>query len=188
MCRYKYELSFGTMANKYGCGCTGIRNCSLCQAESNAELNTSALTNLHWFCPLCDRIFPGNIEDYISTFDDKNWCEMHKTEICSVSVEGICVVERFIDDKEENLLLDSINRHDWKLSQSGRRKQVSCMKFLFNKKLPCNGYWMKAKQYLLFWGNFVDINIALCFFNQCVCSIDHDKSKDMISALPSHTR
>lgn len=115
------------MANQYGCGCTGIRGCSMCQKLPNYDVTTSSATNVHWFCPKCEKIFSGNIDDYLLSFDDRDWCERHDTQPCSMSIEGIRVTEGFIDDGEECLLIDNINRDEWKVSQSGRRKQVCIM-------------------------------------------------------------
>lgn len=44
----------------------------------------------------------------------------------SVAVNGLHVVLNFISEEEESELVNAIDESEWVLSQSGRRKQVSC--------------------------------------------------------------
>lgn len=113
------------MSDDVGCGCTGIRNCALC--EKQRTLSSDHLPSshtCHWYCLSCQQIFVGSLDDHLIQFGEMDWCRIHNGLMSSMNVSGICVKQDFIDNEEEETLLNEINKQDWKISQSGRKKQV----------------------------------------------------------------
>lgn len=107
------------------CGCTGVRSCLLCNKQKPDKIIIEN-KNQYWYCPSCKKIFQGDLSclpvdsSYVSS-----WCVYHEGGMaCKDIVKGIHVFEEFISDKEEEFLVGEINKQEWKLSQSGRRKQV----------------------------------------------------------------
>ena len=55
-----------------------------------------------------------------------NWCQLHESNTPSqLQVEGIHVTQAFVSSEEERALVTGIDGGEWKISQSGRRKQVN---------------------------------------------------------------
>ena len=111
------------------CGCKGIRRCFLCDKDAVMEkFETSIESNIYWYCPKCCLIYQGDIHDKIKNEKDISWCSLHDgCKTLQESVRGIYVEVNFITNEEEEDLLKHIYEEEWKLSQSGRRKQVSCL-------------------------------------------------------------
>ena len=86
-----------------------------------------------WFCPSCAKLHDGHFQlallNKTITAEEcdrpRNWCALHENGTLSqVQVEGISVVQCFVSGEEESVLVSGMEKEEWKLSQSGRRKQV----------------------------------------------------------------
>ena len=108
------------------CNCTGIRSCLICN-KTPAEVSNNPPSHSYWFCPSCAKLFEGCViiprgHQEEGQYD---WCTLHKSSVPSeMVVEGIHCVQSFLTEKEERFLVEGIDEGAWKLSQSGRRKQV----------------------------------------------------------------
>ena len=111
------------MSESKTCNCTGIRSCLVCNKSVSSEESSSSLQSF-WFCPSCSKLFKGLLlipKDYV----EEDWCALHQASIPSEScVKGIRIVQSFVSSEEESFLVKGIDLTEWKLSQSGRRKQV----------------------------------------------------------------
>ena len=105
------------------CGCTGIRKCLLCEDKGkfkNTPINafgeeSTKTIRKYKLCILCGDTLPA---DELCSHNN----EAMKHEC--ISLEGVIVVEDFVNELEEQIIVTEIDRTVWKPSQSGRRKQV----------------------------------------------------------------
>jgi len=64
-----------------------------------------------------------------------NWCQLHEDNTPSqLQIEGIHITQAFVTSEEERALVIGIDEGEWKLSQSGRRKQDFGPKANFKKR------------------------------------------------------
>ena len=119
------------------CGCTGIRKCLLCEDKDkfkcvsiNAlEEECSKKMRQYTFCVRCGRTLQA---DQKCTHRERKG-EGPGTQDGRVRLEGVSVILGFVTDIEEQTIVAEIDRTIWKPSQSGRRKQVKLITFLFFK-------------------------------------------------------
>jgi len=120
------------------CACTGIRSCRLCISSQRVK----ALITVK---PYADytvyvRIKNGNIRRVSDLTPDSSLDDICKAVHCDLSghredtttnslFSGITLVENFLTEAEESLLIEAIDRGTWSGSQSGRRKQVQRSEF-----------------------------------------------------------
>lgn len=71
------------------------------------------------YCHFCNKLIPGSGWSVTETLDSH--CLHDALE--KIDFPGVLVKEDFISNDEEQLLIDHADKHDWKGSQSGRRKQ-----------------------------------------------------------------
>eukprot|EP00111_Clytia_hemisphaerica_P016134 TCONS_00047727-protein len=122
------------------CNCTGIRSCLLCNKYSSSSTNHNTQIQYYWFCPSCGKMFNGSIQippsdaiEHSNAF--YNWCQLHEDNTPSqLQIEGIHITQAFVTSEEERALVTGIDEGEWKLSQSGRRKQDFGPKANFKKR------------------------------------------------------
>lgn len=106
------------MAAVESCGCTGIRTCLLCEdkktSKNTLEDENGKTIQQYKFCIFCGETFLVGQE-----------C-MHRKDIDNekIKLEGITVIQDFVNEIEEKTIVADIDKTVWKPSQSGRRKQV----------------------------------------------------------------
>lgn len=118
------------------CGCTGIRKCLLCEDKDKfkcvsikaLEEERSKKMQQYTFCIRCGRTLQVGQK---CTHRERK-CEGPGTQE-GVVLEGVSVILGFVTDIEEQTIVAEIDRTIWKPSQSGRRKQVKLITFLFFK-------------------------------------------------------
>lgn len=110
------------------CSCTGIRSCLVCnKAPPEVNCNKNPPSQCYWFCPSCVKLFEGCViiprdHQEVGQYD---WCMLHSLITPSEKIiDGIHCVQSFLSAEEESILVKEIDKGAWKLSQSGRRKQV----------------------------------------------------------------
>lgn len=111
------------------CNCTGIRSCLVCnKSPANVSYgDNDPPSQSYWFCPSCAKLFEGCviIPRNHNQEGQNDWCALHISSTPSQRfVDGIHCVQSFLTAEEERLLVNGIDEGAWKLSQSGRRKQV----------------------------------------------------------------
>jgi len=122
------------------CNCTGIRSCLLCNKDSSSSTNHYTQIQYYWFCPSCNKMYNGSIRipsnDVIKHSNAfYNWCQLHEDNTPSqLQIEGIHITQAFVTSEEERALVTGIDKGEWKLSQSGRRKQDFGPKANFKKR------------------------------------------------------
>lgn len=103
------------------CACSGIRSCLLCERKPYSNETTNFMC---WFCVNCWKLFKGDVSDHIVNNTDILECSFHNAmHECNFNVDGIKVYPNFITRDEETQIIDGMEKMEWKLSQSGRRKQ-----------------------------------------------------------------
>ena len=106
------------------CGCTGKRSCLLCEKKTTLKNNSDKLSEdksiAFWYdyCTTCSR-----------TFRKGTKCNHTDTDISEQkllpTLDGIRVIGDFVNEEEESLIVAAIDKNEWKVSQSGRLKQVN---------------------------------------------------------------
>lgn len=116
------------------CACSGIRSCLICERKPTEEESQTS-SDVFWHCPQCDKLFQGDISGTLNNTISYT-CSIHENEIPTqhVSLEGIKVFTEFISCEEEQFLIEQIDTENWKLSQSGRRKQDFGPQINFKRK------------------------------------------------------
>ncbi|XP_032901888.1 alpha-ketoglutarate-dependent dioxygenase alkB homolog 4 isoform X1 [Amblyraja radiata] len=118
-----------------GCGCKGIRSCLRCeQARGPVDL-----------CPKLQR------RKYHFTYHLESGLAVADYSTCltgwAFPFPGVFLAEKFVNEEEEAEMVNLMDNNEWKLSQSGRRKQDYGPKVNFKKRklkvgcfsgLPCN--------------------------------------------------
>ena len=115
------------MQSSIKCACKGIRTCKIC---NNANSNNSfENVTKYIYCEKC--LLCHFIENEI---DINRTCENLKETNRSICVQGIFLMQNFINEIEETFFLNEINKSKWVDSQSGRFKQDYGPKVNFKKK------------------------------------------------------
>jgi len=133
------------------CGCKGVRYCSLCvdsdRVKSLKLLETFDVQKYspHVYCLNCKAghpIEPGcysleQLIEFQQNFDHHS----NSVPANSVPVNSVLYVPDFLTENEESDLMKKIDLVEWKLSQSGRRKQDYGPKVNFKKqKVKIDGF------------------------------------------------
>ncbi|XP_074870126.1 alpha-ketoglutarate-dependent dioxygenase alkB homolog 4 [Carettochelys insculpta] len=100
------------------CGCKGIRSCLLCEGPAPAAPPPQEKGNFT-YCP-AEGLAVGN-----ECSEFAGW---------AFPFPGVFLLDDFISQDEESKMVQLMDQDDWKLSQSGRRKQDYGPKVNFKKK------------------------------------------------------
>uniref|UniRef100_A0A8D0L7U4 AlkB homolog 4, lysine demethylase n=1 Tax=Sphenodon punctatus TaxID=8508 RepID=A0A8D0L7U4_SPHPU len=107
------------------CGCKGIRSCLLCEGPAQAAPPPQKNDNFV-YCPATGLAVGEPHSEFAG------W---------AFPFPGVFLLEDFINEDEESKMVQLMDRDDWKLSQSGRRKQDYGPKVNFKKhKLKAGGF------------------------------------------------
>ncbi|XP_037736746.1 alpha-ketoglutarate-dependent dioxygenase alkB homolog 4 [Chelonia mydas] len=107
------------------CGCKGIRSCLLCEGPALAAPPPQEKGNFT-YCPAAGLAVGNECSEFVG------W---------AFPFPGVFLLEEFINQDEESEMVQLMDQDDWKLSQSGRRKQDYGPKVNFKKKkLKAGGF------------------------------------------------
>ncbi|KHN78206.1 Alpha-ketoglutarate-dependent dioxygenase alkB -like protein 4 [Toxocara canis] len=125
----------GTCGTSAQCGCKGIRFCALCKNServSKLKLNDRDkhsdydryVYSSRYAKAIRDIELPADpsLEDVHAAAKHVDSLDSLDAEEC-VSVDGILLVHDFLTEQEEEDLVKKIDKKEWMISQSGRRKQ-----------------------------------------------------------------
>lgn len=142
------------------CACRGIRFCANCKNSDRVKKMRSDETYNERFSGYSSYVF--NSKDgkcylssgitVISTLEDirNRTVEVESMEdetlkdLESFDVKGLILMRDFLSEKEENQLVEDIEKTPWVESQSGRRKQVSLINFPKHSDHSFLGLWTKS--------------------------------------------
>ncbi|KAH8874885.1 Alpha-ketoglutarate-dependent dioxygenase alkB like [Schistosoma japonicum] len=127
------------LSSKRKCGCKGIRSCAICRNDKFPSDETQQLFEFT-FCPFCDMAVVG--ANNILT-------DIHAHQSCFPFL-NIEIVQNFIDESEEAILIEEIDKQTWVLSQSGRRKQDYGPKVNFKRQKVQLGNFTGLPEYSKF--------------------------------------
>ncbi|CAH2219868.1 alpha-ketoglutarate-dependent dioxygenase alkB homolog 4 [Pelobates cultripes] len=105
-----------------GCGCKGIRSCLLCEDGVGGAAAPQSVTSRRRsfiYSPV-EGIALG-----IENTESSGW---------GFPFPGVCLIQDFVTEDEERELVQFMDQEEWKLSQSGRRKQDFGPKVNFKKQ------------------------------------------------------
>jgi alkylated DNA repair protein alkB family protein 4 len=126
------------------CACKGIRSCNLCEPTKDQFSNGSTSNIIFIYCDSCRQAIRMDIYEFNSQCPHHN--EIGNNEI-AFSLDGIYLVSDFINENEENDLLNSIDNDIWIPSQSGRLKQDFGIKINFKKQTIKTKYFTGMPMY-----------------------------------------
>ncbi|GMR42556.1 hypothetical protein PMAYCL1PPCAC_12751, partial [Pristionchus mayeri] len=111
------------------CGCKGIRFCAACEHTDRVQkLNFEEKEHEGFSCYVWDgkrnAAIPSPQLHPHSSFGEIHMAStsLLGDEEC-MQIDGLLLINDFVSEEEENYLMDRIDRVEWALSQSGRRKQ-----------------------------------------------------------------
>ncbi|CAF3030672.1 unnamed protein product, partial [Rotaria sp. Silwood2] len=118
------------------CACKGIRSCKLCETTKDHLINESTTTTIsniiYIYCDTCRQAIRMDIYELNSQCPHNN-NNIDNNDI-SFPLDGIYIVSDFLNENEENNLLNNIDNDIWIPSQSGRLKQDFGIKINFKKQ------------------------------------------------------
>ncbi|CAH8845825.1 unnamed protein product [Trichobilharzia szidati] len=95
------------------CGCKGIRSCAVCEVNSSIPDSFGQQVSEFTFCSKC----------CIAEIEKSSLSGEAHTHENGFSFPGVEVIQDFVSESEEAMLISAIDEQPWFLSQSGRRKQ-----------------------------------------------------------------
>jgi len=110
------------------CGCKGIRSCYLCKPDLKKLQVNDKNKKCFYYCEKLKKCVA-----FVKSNDSY--------QLMAFLFPGVIIINDFINEKEEQLLVENINKEPWKMSQSGRSKQDFGPKINFKKKkVNCNSF------------------------------------------------
>lgn len=122
------------------CACKGIRKCALCSPCATKYLDDIVSNSKTFiYCPKCqkssfltDKNLPSIkifLENSCQTENIECFCSNDDKECESIRINGIFSKINFINNEEEDYLINEINNSYWNESQSGKNllKNNSCL-------------------------------------------------------------
>ena len=124
------------MTEEPKCVCKGIRKCAICAAEFVERQKAQEVSldqfSVFVFCVKCSKSFRVVKQDASTIGEFLDGQTQHLDAKCScqasgqaLTLRGIRVIEDFIDEQEEQFLLERINGAKWVPSQNGERRPLT---------------------------------------------------------------
>ncbi|CAF1408908.1 unnamed protein product [Rotaria sordida] len=135
-------------ASSSSCACKGIRSCKLCETtkdNNNYLINESTTNIIYIYCDTCRQAIRMDIYELNSQCPHHN--NIDNNNDISFSLDGIYLVPDFLNEDEENNLLNFIDNDIWIPSQSGRLKQDFGIKINFKKQTIKTKYFTGMPMY-----------------------------------------
>ncbi|KAM8975072.1 alpha-ketoglutarate-dependent dioxygenase alkB homolog 4 isoform 1-T1 [Pelodytes ibericus] len=157
------------------CGCKGIRSCLLCESlKGTCGANLPAVTN------------QKNIFIY-SAKDGGVALGVENTETAGwwFPFPGVSLIQDFVTEDEEKEMVHLMDQEEWRLSQSGRRKQDFGPKVNFKKqKLKVGNFTGLPNFSQVIWQRMEQHAILEGFLPVEQCNLDYNSDRG--SAIDSH--
>jgi alkylated DNA repair protein alkB family protein 4 len=112
-----------------GCGCKGARFCAKCR-DSERVKNLRVQPDTEDFSHYKCYVFANGIASHCPQLNARSSTEeiiaaSHQEQTSDqFTLPGIALIEDFLNEQEEADIVCRIDKTEWVLSQSGRRKQV----------------------------------------------------------------
>jgi alkylated DNA repair protein alkB family protein 4 len=130
--------------NASPCACKGIRSCNLCE-PTKADISNEYQSKIVFiYCDTCRQAIRMDIYELNAQCPHHN--DIGNGEI-AFSLDGIYLVSDFLNENEENDLVNSIDNDVWISSQSGRIKQDFGIKINFKKQTIKTKYFTGMPMY-----------------------------------------
>ncbi|CAJ0955608.1 unnamed protein product, partial [Mesorhabditis belari] len=136
---------------KSTCGCKGVRFCAACkdsdrvlrlQFRDSEEIGYANYKVFVYNLKMKNSYSCAHLKLNSSLEDIQEAATSTPSDVStSLAIEGLLLIENFITEDEETRLMKTIDKVDWALSQSGRRKQDYGPKVNFkHKKVKLQGF------------------------------------------------
>ncbi|XP_072285682.1 alpha-ketoglutarate-dependent dioxygenase alkB homolog 4 isoform X1 [Pyxicephalus adspersus] len=153
-----------------GCGCKGIRSCLLCECTDRELPNELQKTKPFIYVPT------KGIARGVESTDLSGWW---------FPFPGVCLIEDFVTEDEEREMVQIMDQDEWRLSQSGRRKQDFGPKVNFKKhKIKVGGFTGLPKFSKVLWERMKAHTVLEGFLPVEQCNLDYNSDRG--SAIDSH--
>jgi alkylated DNA repair protein alkB family protein 4 len=126
------------------CACKGIRSCNLCEPTKEHLSHEYTSNTVFIYCDTCRQAIRMDIYELNSK------CPHHNdigNDAIAFPLDGIYLVSDFIDENEENDLINSFDNDIWISSQSGRSKEDFGIKINFKKQTIKTKYFTGMPMY-----------------------------------------
>ncbi|XP_040194343.1 alpha-ketoglutarate-dependent dioxygenase alkB homolog 4 isoform X2 [Rana temporaria] len=153
-----------------GCGCKGIRSCLLCEAADRELLKEPPQIKSFTYIP------KKGIALGVENTDSAGWW---------FSFPGVCLIEDFVTEDEETEMVHTMDLDEWRLSQSGRRKQDFGPKVNFKKQKVKFGSFTGLPDFSkVLWERMKTHAVLEGFLPVEQCNLDYNSDRG--SAIDSH--
>ncbi|UJR09513.1 hypothetical protein I4U23_013751 [Adineta vaga] len=126
------------------CACKGIRSCNTCKLQKDHNTNDFQSHIVYIYCDACRQAIRMDI------YELKSQCPHHDdigNDAIAFPLDGIYLASDFLNEIEEQNLIDSIDKDIWISSQSGRLKQDFGIKINFKKQTIKTKYFTGMPMY-----------------------------------------
>ncbi|XP_013190066.2 alpha-ketoglutarate-dependent dioxygenase alkB homolog 4 [Amyelois transitella] len=156
------------------CGCKGCRTCLICETQYGAEKFKQQFNfdkdRGYVYCPKCNKAWRG--------WDPNLYKEHPNHQGDSIDYPGVYILLDFINEVEEDELMQNIDEMPWDISQSGRRKQNFGPKTNFKKKKIVSGKFDGFPAFSKFLQDrFNAVDMLKHYETIEQCSLEYDPSK-----------
>ncbi|XP_063812132.1 alpha-ketoglutarate-dependent dioxygenase alkB homolog 4-like isoform X1 [Pseudophryne corroboree] len=152
------------------CGCKGIRSCLQCESPGRALPRGAQQTKLFIYIPE-----HGIAQGIQNTHSDGWWFPF----------PGVSLIEDFVTEDEEKEMVHAMDQDEWRISQSGRRKQDFGPKVNFKKqKLKVGNFTGLPSFSRVLWERMKNHTVLQGFRPVEQCNLDYNSDRG--SAIDPH--
>ncbi|KAM4045869.1 alpha-ketoglutarate-dependent dioxygenase alkB homolog 4 [Anomaloglossus baeobatrachus] len=153
-----------------GCGCKGVRSCLVCESPAGAALKGQRKTLSFVYHP------DEGIAKGAEQTDAAGWW---------FPFPGVTLIEEFVTENEERDMVHVMDQEEWRLSQSGRKKQDFGPKVNFKKqKIKVANFNGLSSFSKVLWERMTNHAVLKGFLPVEQCNLDY--SSDRGSAIDPH--
>ncbi|XP_018429253.1 PREDICTED: alpha-ketoglutarate-dependent dioxygenase alkB homolog 4 [Nanorana parkeri] len=152
------------------CGCKGIRTCLLCESAKRQLTEEPPKTKAFIYIPTKGRA------QGVKNSDTAGWWFPYP---------GVCLIEDFVTEDEEKEMVHTMDQEEWRLSQSGRRKQDFGPKVNFKKqKIKVDSFTGLPNFSKVLWERMKTHTVLEGFLPVEQCNLDYNSDRG--SAIDPH--
>ncbi|XP_075052841.1 alpha-ketoglutarate-dependent dioxygenase alkB homolog 4 [Mixophyes fleayi] len=152
------------------CGCKGIRSCLLCELPAGGLQRAAHKKKLFIYIP------EEGTAQGIKNTDSAGWW---------FPFPGVSLIENFVTEDEEREMVHAMDQDEWKISQSGRRKQDFGPKVNFKKhKIKVGNFTGLPSFSKVLWERMKDHTDLRGFLPVEQCNLDYNSDRG--SAIDPH--
>ncbi|XP_073523857.1 alpha-ketoglutarate-dependent dioxygenase alkB homolog 4 [Phyllobates terribilis] len=160
----------GSSSTAAACGCKGVRSCLVCESPAGGMLQGPQKALSFVYIPE-EGVCKG-----AERTEAAGWC---------FPFPGVTLIEEFVTENEERDMVQVMDQDEWRLSQSGRRKQDFGPKVNFKKqKIKVANFSGLPSFSKVLWERMKNHSVLKGFLPVEQCNLDY--SSDRGSAIDPH--